>query len=759
MRTINSFAAAVHRLLRARGMSQGDLAVRTGYSASYLSKVLHGRRRLQPSVAREIDKALDADGELVQLALAQTVGETAPARPMQLPPAGADFVGREEYLRRMNEAVITQDRPGTATTIVVEGGFWAGKTALAVQWAARVQGRFPGGCLFADLRGLAPGEPADPGDVLDTFLQALGAGADALRGSLADRAGRYRSLLAERPAVVVLDNVADYAQVQHLLPGAGSAVVVTAREHQSALLLRSGGLLIDLPPLSLSEALVLLRRRLGDARVDVDLAAAEEVVRRCGGLPMALLVAAEQLQRRHHGSLSRLADELAIEERRLEVFASPDPAVNIHTVIDLSYLALPPRVARVFRLLGVCPARRVSDESAAALAGVSVEQAREAIDVLCQAHLLDGTVSGRLQMNDLLRSYAQHKAVVEEPVSEVKRARDRVVRWCAGTAWAASNALAPTWSGPGLAPEPAPDVEPLTFAEGDYDAALAWCDAEADMAVEIARHARGPVARDAGWMLPTLFLPYFYVSRNWGVWLTAASEGLAAARAAGSRYGVAWTLLSLGWADHELGRTQEAVAHLREGLRLCADLADDRLRGWTSLVLGLAYRALGRHEDARSCFEVADRLFAALDFDVGLAFTGATLAHLHQAVGETDAASDAGYHALSRAQRVRSTPVVGLAHHQLGLLLLRQRQYRPALTHLDSALALRRRSHERWAEARTLIARADVFSAIHEPVRARESYIEAATILETLRDPRLLDIQAKIATLNSRLSARDNCTL
>lgn len=732
----------------------GDIAAKTGYSISYLSKLLNGRRPLQPAVVSEIDKALHAEGELEQIAQAQTAGETALSRPMQLPPVGADFVGREDYLHRMDEALIAQDRPGAAVTVVIGGGFWVGKTALALRWAARVQGRFPGGSLFADLRGLAPGEAADPGDVLDAFLRALGAGSDAGRGSVADRAARYRSLLAERPAVVVLDNIASYEQVHQLLPGAGCAVVVTSREHQSALLLRSGGLHIDLPPLSLDEALTLLRRRVGDARVNVDPSAAEAVVGRCGRLPMAVLIAAEHIQQRHHGSLGSLAEDLATDAR-LDLFTSPDPAVNIGAVIDLSYLALPPRVARVFRLLGICPTRLVSDESTAALTGLSLPQARDALDVLRHAHLLDDAPSGRMHMNQLLRAYAAQKAVAEESLSEVEQARDRVLRWYVATAWAAGNALAPNWSGTALAPHTTADIEPLTFAENGYDAALAWCDAEAETAVHIARHARSYAAHDVAWILPTLWLPYFYVSKRWGTWLRAATESLAAARAIGSRHGVAWTLLSLGWAQHELARTDEAVAHLNEALRLRTELDDNRMQGWTLFALGSAYLALGRHHQARNCLDRADDLFTALDFDFGLAFTRATLAQIHQASGETDAASEAAYDALSRAQNVPSTPVSSLAHHQLGILLHQQHQYRPALTHLDSALILRRRSRERWGEAGTLVARAEVLSALNEPVRARESYLEAADILETLRDPRVVDIQTKVAALDSWLRSRD----
>ena len=169
-----------------------------------------------------------------------------------------------------------------------------------------------------------------------------------------ERAAHYRSRLAERPAIVILDNAADYDQVRPLLPGGSSVALVTSREHQATLLARSGGLHLELPPLTKDEALELLGRRLGEARVAADLHAAESIVRRAGRLPMAVLIAAEHAA---HGGLSleRVATQLRTAHERLEMFASPDPAVNIYGVIDSSYLALPPQPARVFRLLGASP--------------------------------------------------------------------------------------------------------------------------------------------------------------------------------------------------------------------------------------------------------------------------------------------------------------------------------------------------------------------------------------------------------------------
>lgn len=767
LRSINAFAEAVHRLRRQRGMTIDDIAAQTNYSASYLSKILHGARPLAPALVREVDRALGADGELEQLAHEQDEIRRAPARPMQLPPAAADFVGREDYLHRLDAALIEHARPGAAVTAVIEGGFWVGKTSLALHWAARVQNRFAGGCLFADMRGLAPGRAVEPGDVLDGFLHALGAGADALHGTIEDRAARYRSLLAARPAIVVLDNIASYEQVRPLLPGAGSVVVLTSREHQPSLLLHSGGLHIDLPPLSPEEALTLLRRRAGEARVEVEREAAEAIVRRCGRLPMAVLIAAERIQQHPHDSLQSLADRLGSETRRLDVFTSSDPSMNVHGVIDLSYLALSPLQQRVFRLAGIIPVPLLSTEAVAAQTGLDVGTVRELLDVLRHAHLLDDAYvgAGRLWMNHLLRAYAYQRAVVEDSLDEVARARYRLLRWYVTTAWKASNALTPNWAGSGLTLDLELDTGTGTatipevatpFAPDDYHGALAWCDTEVTTALELARHARSIGAGDAAWMLPAFFLPYFYLTKNWSTWLTAATEGLAAAQALDSTPGIARCTQSLGWVLHELGRTEEGIDHLRRAVDLQTELGDDRGRAWSEFGLAAAYSALDRHDDAKGAYELAETLFARVGLDLGVAVARAMLSGTHQNLGNTEDARALAEDALARALALApKQPVASLAHHQMGLVLLQQHQPRAALTHFDAALAVRRIGHERWGQAETLVARGETLTKLGDPEGARASYRAAGDILESLQDPRALDIQAQIATINVCLSTRD----
>ncbi|QKV80702.1 helix-turn-helix domain-containing protein [Amycolatopsis sp. Hca4] len=751
MRAIDSFAAAVHRKRRERGLTLGEVATKAGYSASYLSKLLHGHRTLLPAVVHDLDTALAADGELDKIAAAQRGDGRPVARPVQLPAAPADFVGREEQLQAMDHALVTQGRPGATATIVIEGGFWTGKTALAVHWAAGVQARFPGGCLFADLRGLAPGVPADPEEVLDGFLLALGVSpAELGTSSLQARVARYRSLLAERPAVVLLDNVADYQQAEWLLPGAGSVVLATSRERQSGLLARTGGTVIELPSLTAEQALELLGRRIGEARVRASAAAAELVVERCGRLPMTVLVAAEHLQRHRETSLTELAERLDSEKTRLDLFTSNDPAVNIHGVIDVSYLALPAMVRRVFRYLGIGPANVIGPEAAAVLADLEVERAEQALRILAEAHLLESLPDGRYRISFLLRAYAHQRALVEEKLSEVERAHDRTLRWYAATAWEANNTLIPNWADSGLTPTNLSGVEPLSFEAGGFESAMAWCEREVSTALQIARNARTYGAKDILWQLPTAFLPYFVLTRSWNTWLVAAHDGLAAARAADSEAGIARSLEALGWVEHELGQTDEGILHLEEALGRHVELGDDRSRAWTAYGLGLAYVSCGLTDESREAHELADRLFADSGTKIGLAVNRAALAGACDLVGQADKAMEYALDALNRAQTFTSKAVLGIAHQRIGALLSRHGHHRSALKHFDEALAVRGRSWQRWGAAETLISRAEALHQLGQIEQARETYLQSLEILDAIRDVRALEVRTRLASLEAR---------
>ncbi|WP_285488558.1 tetratricopeptide repeat protein [Amycolatopsis taiwanensis] len=294
------------------------------------------------------------------------------------------------------------------------------------------------------------------------------------------------------------------------------------------------------------------------------------------------------------------------------------------------------------------------------------------------------------------------------------------------------------------------DITPLTFRGSGYDGARAWCEAEAETAIHIARHAHSHGVPDAAWMLPTLFLPYFHITKNWRIWLSAASAGLTHARRIRSTEGEAWCLHSLGWAQHELGHIDDAIINLGQALRLRDNLGDDRARGLTLFSLGAARLSRGDSDGARRCIDQADAIFTGLGFTFGLAFTRSALAHFHQAEGDPAAARRAASDALDFARPIPSPPLLSRTHHQYGLMLLSQHQPRAALDHLDTALTLRRGSRERWGEAETLIARAETLTALGQPTAARVNYREAANILAELDDPRVTDVQARIAALSTQ---------
>ncbi|MFE6611528.1 helix-turn-helix domain-containing protein [Amycolatopsis sp. NPDC057786] len=741
MRQINSFAEAVHRLRRERGMSLGDVAAKARYSPSYLSKLLHGHRRLLPEVVRQIDTALDAKGQLERLAEQQrSEGSAGGGKPMQLPADVPGFVGRADVLRTMDAALASRAEGG-AHTIVIEGGFWVGKTALAVHWVTRNLDRFPGGCLFADMRGLGPGAPRTPEEVLDGFLQALGAGQADLNGALEVRAARFRSILAERPAVVVLDNIADYSQVRQLLPGGGSVVVATSREHQASLLLRTGGASIDLTALPPADALTLLASRAGRHRLDADPVAAEAIVRRCGRLPMAALIVAEHLQQRPDSTLGKIAAQLATDRHRLDLFTSPDPTVNIHGVIDLSYLALPPAAARLFRLLGISPAYTVSADSAAVLADIEPDLAESLLTVLRQAHLVTPMPDGRYCIDYLLRAYAHQRALVEEHLRDVEKAQDRVLRWYTARALSANNSLIPNWRDSTI------DSLLADFDQGSpsFDEAMSWCQTEVATALQIAKNTRSHLAKDLLWVLPTAFLPYFAITRSWTDWLIAANDGLDAATAVESTAGTARSLQVLGWAERDLGRTSEAISHLTQALELFAELGDELPTAWTAHGLALALADSQRHGEAITHFLAADDRFQALHHGIGVVMNRAALALAFHEAGDRERAVDTAREALSLAQRHDSDGIHSVAHHSLGILLQRRGEHRAALTHFDAAASLRQRPWQRWNLADTLIARADALLALGFRPQAVAAYEKAADILESLRDSRAHEIRARAA--------------
>jgi hypothetical protein len=349
--------------------------------------------------------------------------------PRQLPPDMPGFAARTAELEQLDQRLPRPSERPTATGIAtIAGTAGLGKTALAVHWAHRVAERFPDGQLYVNLHGFDPARPPmDPSVAIGLFLGALGVPPQQIPVDGDARESLYRSLLADRRVLVVLDNAHDTGQVRPLLPGsAGCFVVVTSRSLLTGLV-AAGAHPITPELLTRAEAGQLLRRRLGAERTAAEPDAVDAIVGRCAGLPLALSIVASRAVVTPRSPLAELAAELSQASRArrvLDGFASDDTTVDPRAVFSWSYRVLSPPAARLFRLLSLHPGLEMTGPAAASLAGLPLGAARTALAELSAANLLGEPRPGRYSFHDLLRAYAMELAETYDPPDD----RDLAVR-------------------------------------------------------------------------------------------------------------------------------------------------------------------------------------------------------------------------------------------------------------------------------------------------------------------------------------------
>ncbi len=387
-------------------------------------------RDLETAMLRQ-DPALDEGTQAVVAPVmpqAELVSAPPPV-PAQLPPAGPGFAGRAAELASL-DAILPGPGPGyprpahpgpesrgaagrgTVLISAVSGTAGVGKTALAVHWAHRVKAQFPDGQLYVNLRGFDPGGlPLDPAEAVRRFLDALGVAVARIPQGLAAQTALYRSLLARKRMLVVLDNARDAEQVRPLLPGSpGCLAIVTSRNQLPGLVVANGASPLNLDLLTAAEARELLARRLGRALTANDRQAADEIIERCARLPLPLAIAAARAATSPHLPLSAVAGELREASGVLDSFDHGDAATDVRAVLSWSYQALGADAARLFRLLGLFPGPDITAAAAASLAAIPLPQARRLLAELTRAHLLAEHSPGRYTFHDLLRAYAAELA-------------------------------------------------------------------------------------------------------------------------------------------------------------------------------------------------------------------------------------------------------------------------------------------------------------------------------------------------------------
>lgn len=446
------------------------------------------------------------------------------AIPAQLPREHTGFVGRENELVRLGPA-----RRADGAIRVLAGPAGAGKTALALRWAHRVAGEFPDGQLFADLRGFDGSAPVQPGQVLTGFLRALGIPDGGIPGDLDQRAALYRSVLASRSMLIVLDNARSAAQVRMLLPGTSNCVVlVSSRSRLDDLIATEGAVRVPVATLRRDEAVTVLRLALGEQRVRAEPEAAAELAELCDRLPLALRIAASRGA--DHLRVRKMVEALSDERHRLCRLTLPDSGRAVHTALAWSYRSLGAGAARLFRLLGLHPGAEIDRTAAAALAATTVADVQAELEELVAVHLLHRTAPGRFGRHDLVR-LATTEVAGEEPAAERDAATTRLLDYYLHTADAARRLIGDrAW--PPAMPVAFPPAEAPHLSSAD--AAFDWFRAEEANLHQALALAMSEGHPDRAWRSALCVERFHRLLGDAAARAEVAGRGLTAARRAGN---------------------------------------------------------------------------------------------------------------------------------------------------------------------------------------------------------------------------------
>jgi tetratricopeptide (TPR) repeat protein len=654
--------------------------------------------------------------------------------PRQLPGDLRHFVNRTAELQSLDATLTTGGDPFVPPVCVIAGTAGAGKTALALRWAHQVKDRFPDGHLYVNLRGYDPGEPVTAEEVLPRFLTALGVAATAVPSDPESAAALYRTLLADRRLLVFLDNAATVAQVRPLLPGSARCLtIVTSRSRLSPLAVRDGADRLTLGTLDEPEAVALLRTVTAGHRSDDDSGKLAELARLCAHLPLALRIAAERAATHPHMSLDELITDLCDESALWDALSTGDEegAEAVRAVFAWSYRALSPEAARLFRLLGLHPGPEFGLGAVAALVGVSVRRARQLLDVLVGAHLLEQTAPDRFEFHDLLRAYAGDQAQREEPEGERSAALRRVLDWYLHTADSAQGWISPDEDHLPSQP-PAEGVTPASFA--DYDQAVDWAEREHANFLPAVRAAAKAGLDAHAWQLAALLWNAKAPSSLTTDWLPMGQTGLAAARRTGERPAQARLLESFGFGYTKLNRPAEALESHEEALNIRRETGDRVGEADSLNALGLVHLRKRELGPAERRLEEASALFAELGEAHWQTVTLANLALVRFRAGESERAEQDIEQALAAHRRRDNARGTGNALWVLSGILLDRGESREALNAAEEAvkLALDLRNHV--AEGCWLLALGDAQQALGEHGEALTAYNRSATLHRRLGD-------------------------
>jgi DNA-binding SARP family transcriptional activator/tetratricopeptide (TPR) repeat protein len=671
---------------------------------------------------------------------------TVTPSPAQLPHALTDFVGRDGEVDQLDESIQTNGGPPTLSITAIVGTAGLGKTALALHWAHRVKERFPDGQLYVDLRGFDPSaEHMQPATAMRGFLEALGVSPDQIPPDVSGQVSMYRSLLATRRVLVVLDNAKDAQQVRPLLPGSSSCVVlVTSRDQLGGLVAVDGARTLPLDLLSTAVARQLIARRLGQARVDAEPAAVDTIIQACGRLPLALSVVAARASINPWFSLNQLADELEAARGTLDPFEGGEQAVDVRTVFSWSYQGLARTVARLFRQLALTPGPDVSTAAVASLAGGPVAEIRPLLSQLARANLIMERVPGRFILHDLLRAYAMELALSIDSDDDRRSGKLRLLDHYLHTAFHADQLLT-TFRDDPIELDPAlPGVGVESFRH--LRDALIWFAAERAAMVTATTQAAADGFYAHAWRMAWT-LTQFLRHGNWHEWATVQEAGVRAAEQLAEIRPQAVSHAGLGYAYTGMERYGDARLHLFRALQLYEQLGDSTGMAHAHRTMTWVFDRQCEYREALHHAEQALQLFAQDGHRSGEARALNAVGWFHYRLGEYALALDICQRALelqreigARYDQPDTLDSIARAHYQLG-------HDEQAVCCCQEAIQLYKEFGHRYNEADEFMLLGEMHSAAGQVELARAAWKHAISIFNRLDRPEADAVRAKLAAL------------
>jgi DNA-binding SARP family transcriptional activator/tetratricopeptide (TPR) repeat protein len=656
-------------------------------------------------------------------------------RPDLLPAGVAGFTGRVRELGVLSGLV----GGGVAA---VGGSAGVGKTALVVHWARRVAGAFPDGQLYVNLRGFGPAEPLPAAEALRGFLDALQVPAERIPAGVAGRQALFRSLVAGKRVLVVLDNARDAAQVRPLLPGTpGSLVLVTSRAELASLVVADGAVQLNLDVLSGAEAQAMLAARVGAARAAAEPAALAQLAQLCACLPLALAITAARAVAHPGFSLAALAAELADARGRLDALSTGEDSTDVRAVLSWSYQALAPQAARLFRLLGLHPGPDITAPAAASLAGQPLAASRALLRELTRGHLLAEPQPGRYAFHDLLRAYAAEHAAAAETAANRHAATARMLDHYLHTAHTAAISINGARGSLSLSPaEPGAVPEQLQ----GHEQAMAWFAAEYHVLLAVTRLAAEAGFDVHAWQLPWALADYLQRQGEWPDLVAIQRAALAAAERLGDSAGQACAHRYLGRACFDLRSWDDARTHLSQALRLHAGLGDAVGQARSHVSLGAVMERLGRYGEALGHAHRALALFGEAGNRPGEARALNNIGWYHALLGDHHQALMRSRQALGlqrelgdRCGEANTWDTLGYSHYHLG-------QHAKATSCYQQAASLFAEIGDRTGQAETLVHLGDRHSAAGRRQAAVAVWRQALRILDELRHPDAAEVREKL---------------